>query len=113
MNGRFNPRDLLESIIEPNKEISDQYGQVMITKKDGDVIVGRVANLHEETINVQADMFDPNGFTNVKRGEIESITPSKVSPMPEGLLNTLTADEINDLMAFLLSGGDRQAKLFR
>ena len=43
---------------------------------------------------------------HVKRKRIQSIEPSKVSPMPEGLLNTLDEDEILDLAGFLLSGGD-------
>ena len=42
--------------------------------------------------------------------DIESIENSKVSPMPEGLLNTLQKDEILDLLAYLLSGGQTTAK---
>ena len=113
VNGRFSPRDLLESIIEPNKEISDQYGQIIIEKKDGDLVVGRVANLHEENLSIMTDMFDPNGFTAVKRADIVSIRPSTVSPMPEGLLNTVKEDEILDLVAFLLSAGDLKNKMFK
>jgi hypothetical protein len=48
----------------------------------------------------------------VKRADIESIEPSKVSMMPEGLLNYFKEDEIEDLVAFLLSRGDRKAKMF-
>lgn len=103
--GRFSPRDLLESIVEPSKEISDQYGQVLISLKDGNTVIGRVANLNNDTLMMMTDMFDPNGFTNVKRQDIESIEPSKVSPMPEGLLNTLKQDEVLDLLAYLLSRG--------
>jgi putative heme-binding domain-containing protein len=103
--GRFSPHDLLESVIEPSKEISDQYGQVVITKKDGDTVIGRVANLNGDSIAMMTDMFDPNGFNNVKRQDIVSIEKSKVSPMPEGLLNTLTQDEVLDLLAYLLSRG--------
>ena len=108
--GRFSPKDLLESILDPNKEISDQYGQVVISKKDGTTVVGRVANLNGDGIMMMTDMFDPNSFTNVDRKDIESIENSKVSPMPEGLLNTLQKDEILDLLAYLLSGGKTTAK---
>ena len=113
VNGRFSPRDLLESIIEPNKEISDQYGQIIIDRKDGDQLVGRVANLNDETLMIMTDMFDPNGFTNVKRPDILSIRPSTVSPMPEGLLNTVKEAEILDLVAFMLSAGDPKHKMFK
>jgi putative heme-binding domain-containing protein len=110
--GRFSARDVLESIIEPSKEISDQYGAIVIKKKDGDVVVGRVGNLNGDNLLVLENMFAPNDFTNVKRTDVESIEPSKVSMMPEGLLNYFKEDEILDMMAFLLSRGDRNAKMF-
>lgn len=110
--GRFSIRDLLESIIEPSKEISDQYGAVMIRKKDGDTVVGRVGNLNGDNLMVLENMFAPNDFTNVKREQIESIEPSKVSMMPEGLLNYYKEDEIQDLVAYLMSRGDRKNKMF-
>jgi putative heme-binding domain-containing protein len=113
VSGRFSPRDLLESIIEPSKEVSDQYAPIVVTKKDGDTVIGRVANLNDDSLSLMTDMFDPNGFTNVKRSDITSIEPSKVSPMPEGLLNTLKEDEVLDLLAFVLSRGDARARAFQ
>src|SRR5204862_4935521 len=44
--GRFSPRDLLESVIDPSKEISDQYGAVEIRTHSGRLVVGRIVNLH-------------------------------------------------------------------
>ncbi|HAB15348.1 MAG TPA: c-type cytochrome [Verrucomicrobiota bacterium] len=111
--GRFNPRDLLESVVDPNKEISDQYQAILVTKNDGETVIGRVANLNDDSIMIATDMTDPNAFADVKRKDVKSIEPSKVSPMPEGLLNTLKEDEILDLLAFLLSQGDRSSKYFR
>jgi putative heme-binding domain-containing protein len=111
--GRFSVRDLLESIVEPSKAISDQYGAIVIRKKNGDVVTGRVGNLNGDDLMVIENMFAPNDFTNVKRQEIESMEPSRVSMMPEGLMNSLKEDEIQDLVAFLLSRGDRNSKLFQ
>ena len=45
--------------------------------------------------------------------EIELMEPSKVSVMPAGLLNTLQEDEIQDLLAYLLSGGDSQYRAYQ
>ena len=42
-----------------------------------------------------------------------NIEPSKISPMPTGLLNLLTKDEILDLAAYVLSGGNPRHDLFR
>jgi hypothetical protein len=57
-------------------------------------------------------MLNPNGIANVKRNDIDTMKPSKLSMMPTGLLDTLKEDEILDLMAYLLSRGDRKAALF-
>jgi hypothetical protein len=38
--------------------------------------------------------------------------PSKVSLMPPGLLNILSKDEIYDLLAYVLSGGDPKNAMF-
>jgi putative heme-binding domain-containing protein len=106
--GRFSVHDLLESIVEPSKVISDQYQAITIATKDGRVINGRVGNLNTSNVNVIEDMFDPGRMTNVRRADIEDMKPSTTSMMPEGLLDTLTSEEIQDLMAYLLSHGDSQ-----
>lgn len=111
--GRFSTRDLLESIVEPSKEVSDQYAPIIVTRNDGETVIGRVANMNDDTLMLATDMTDPGGFTNIKRTDIKSIEASKLSPMPEGLLNTLKEDEILDLTAFLLSRGDRNNRMFR
>jgi len=110
--GRFSARDVLESIIEPSKAISDQYGMIVVFKKNGDSVTGRVANLNGENLNLAENMLAPGDFTNVKRGDIDRIEPSKISPMPEGLLNSLSHDEVLDLVAFLMSRGDPKSKMF-
>src|SRR5204862_3564477 len=64
-SGRFNVRDLLESIIEPNKEISDQYAAVRIELTDGRTVTGRIVNLNGDSFSVMTDMLDPNALTGV------------------------------------------------
>lgn len=110
VSGRFNVRDLLESIVEPNKVISDQYAAVSIATKDGRVVTGRVGNLSGDSLSVIEDMFDPGHTTNIRRADIEEMKPSAASPMPAGLLNSLTEGEIQDLVGFLLARGDSQNK---
>ena len=113
LSGRFSPRDILESIVDPNKQISDQYGSVQILTTDGKIVAGRIVNLAGDTVRVQTNMLAPSSLPAVDRKLIEEIVPSKVSMMPAGLLNTLTKTEILDLMAYLLSRGDPQHKMFQ
>lgn len=111
--GRFGARDLLESMIEPSKVISDQYGAIVVITTDGKQIAGRVVNLNGDNMQINTDMLDPNKLVGVNRNLVESIEPSKISMMPEGLLDTLSRDEVLDLVAYLYSRGDRNHKMFR
>lgn len=111
--GRFSTRDLLEHVLDPNKEISDQYAAVEIDTLDGKKVVGRIINLNGENLMVNVNMLDPNGIVTVNRRNIDEMKPSKLSMMPAGLMDTLTEDEATDLMAYLLSRGDRASASFR
>lgn len=112
LSGRFSSRDILESVMEPSKQISDQYGSVQIVTLDGKVINGRIVNLAGDAFRVQTDMLRPGKLTSVDRKQIDEILESKVSMMPAGLLNTLNKEEVLDLMAYLLSRGDRSNAMF-
>jgi hypothetical protein len=61
---------------------------------------------------VNTDMLNPNGQVTVSRKNIDLMKPSKLSMMPAGLLDTLKEEEILDLMAYLLSRGDRKHAMF-
>jgi putative heme-binding domain-containing protein len=111
--GRFDARAILESVLEPSKVISDQYAAVHIVTLDGKVIIGRIMNLHKDNFSVNTNMLDPNAVESVDRREIEEMGPAKTSMMPQGLLNTLNREEVLDLMAFLLSRGDRNNPMFK
>ena len=100
---RFGTRDLLETIIDPNKAISDQYQATIFQMEDGRLITGRVVNLNGDQYWVQPDMIKPNQLERLKVAEIEEMKPSEVSVMPAGLLDNLTRDEILDLVAYLKS----------
>jgi putative heme-binding domain-containing protein len=110
--GRFSPRDLLEAIILPSKTISDLYASIVITLNSGDTLTGRIIYLGTDTAQVNTDMLNPGETTTVKRKDIKSIETSKISPMPSGLLSLLSEDEIMDLLAYVLSGGDPANRMF-
>src|SRR5262249_26369056 len=76
---RFNVRDLLESILDPSKEISDQYAAVVMTMTNGRVMTGRIVNHQGDNISVMTDMLNPNGLVPVNARMVESTVPSKVS----------------------------------
>jgi len=111
--GRFNPRDLLESVLEPSKEISDQYAAIEIRTTDERIVIGRIVNLNGDSVMVNTDMMNPGSTVNVDRKNIASMKQSKISMMSAGLLDTFKEDEILDLMAYMLSRGDRTNTMFK
>ncbi len=113
VSGRFNSRDLLESIIDPSKTVSDQYAATIFELEDGGQVSGRIVNLSGDVYSVNTDMLDPNLLRRINRNDIAKMTPSKTSIMPAGLLDILKEDEILDLMAYLLSRGDRNHAMFK
>lgn len=110
--GKFSPHDFLEQIIEPNKEISDQYGSMTFTMKDGSIIVGRIANLKGDDYRIITNLFAPGEMTIIDSKKVKSVEPSKISMMPPGLLNTLSDEDILDLTAYVLSAGDPKHHMF-
>ncbi len=112
VGGRFGAPDIMRSVIEPNHTISDQYQQ-MVFETNGRMIVGRVSNISNDEIMVSTNMLDPKKTESIPRGELDDQYPSDVSMMPSGLLNTLTAEEILDLTAFLRAGGKADHEFFR
>ncbi len=111
--GRYTPHDLLDQILNPSKEINEQFVPIVVTKTNGEQVMGTVVNLNGEATTLNTDPSDPNQRVNIKRSDIRSIEPSKVSPMPPMLLSMLKKEEILDLLAYVLSGGDAKHRAFQ
>ncbi len=108
---KFPLPDLLDNIFTPSKVISDQYGSHTVLTTDGVVLNGRVVEINDE---LHVYLTDADATVKVlKKNEIEEMQVSKTSQMPLGLLDTLNEEELKDLMAYLLSGGDPRAKEYR
>ncbi len=102
ITSRFKKKDILDSILWPSKVISDQYQAEMIELKDGKVITGVLVRESAAAVLVRtAD--NPDKPVAVPKGQIATRAPSTISLMPEGLLDGLTAQQIADLLAFMLA----------
>lgn len=109
---RYTLRDLMENIIEPSKVISDQYDSHQIEKKDGGLVIGRIVSEENGDLMVMMNPFAPTTLTKVPAAEVKSTKTQPVSMMPPGLINTLNQDELLDLIAYILSGGNPQDARF-
>jgi putative heme-binding domain-containing protein len=109
---RFGPRDLLESILEPSKVISDQYQSSTFLTKTGSAVVGRAVGEQDDEVLISTSPFDASQVARVKKSEIQAVRPVLESTMPPALVNRLNEAELLDLLAFLLSGGNSQDRMF-
>ncbi|MCL4787675.1 MAG: c-type cytochrome [Verrucomicrobia bacterium] len=110
---KYSRRDILESLLEPSKVVSDQYQNFNIFKKDGDDVSGRIIDENAERIVVLPNMLAPETTIEVLLADIARREPSTVSPMPNGLLDNLTQEEILDLIAYMEAVGKPSAANFR
>ena len=110
--GRYSPHDLLDQIINPSNVINEQFAPIVVTKDNGEVLTGVVVNLSGDGVTLNTDLTNPDQRVNVDRKTVKSIELSKVSPMPPMLLAMLKKDEILDLLAYVLSGGNKENAMF-
>lgn len=104
LSGRFGVREIIESITEPSKVISDQYGTVNLTLKDGSIHLGRLVNEGPDLVQIQENLYIPSDVRDFARKEVAKMEASPISLMPPGLINTCHPEEVADLIAWLLSG---------
>lgn len=103
VGSKYSDRDLLESIIEPSKIVSDQYLDHTVILKDGDLFTGKLISESDKEVILEIDRV-AGIQEDFPRANIELLQPSTLSPMPAGLVNVLARDEILDLLAYLRSG---------
>jgi putative heme-binding domain-containing protein len=84
----------------PSQVISDQFASQTVVTKDGKSYSGLVAPSGDGSLIVLQLSGEK---ATVPQDEVEETSRNKISAMPEGLLNTLSLEEIADLFAFLTS----------
>ena len=104
---------ILQSILEPSATINGRFFHTRFTLKNGEVVTGSVVETAGKKILVAPVMMNPFVTVEIAAADVKAEEPSAVSPMPSGLLNEFTKEEIVELMAFLDAGGDRNAPVYR
>ncbi|MGE3821037.1 MAG: hypothetical protein AB7I30_16615, partial [Isosphaeraceae bacterium] len=93
---------LIESILDPNKEVAPQFTTWNVALRDGRIVQG--TRLGESLEGIEYG--DANGqVVVVKPEEVEEARPVRDSLMPEGLHRLMTEQEFRDLLAYLELAG--------
>jgi putative heme-binding domain-containing protein len=112
LGARTAPADVLMSIVQPSAVLSDQYANSVIGRVDGGKTIGRILNEEGDKLELAVNPFDPSVTISLNRSDILSIDRDATSPMPVGLLNSLNAQEVADLLAYLVSGGNAKDAMY-
>ncbi len=112
VSARFGRRDLLDHILNPSKVIDEKYRFLTVTRADGGTVTGALEAEDDERLVLRPNPLAPEtveiGLSSIRKRE-----EAGASPMPAGLLNSLRAEQILDLLAFLEAGGDPQKANFQ
>ncbi|MFM9966299.1 MAG: PVC-type heme-binding CxxCH protein [Planctomycetaceae bacterium] len=90
---------LLENILDPSATVAADFRMSVFAMKDGRVINGVTVEQSEKTLTVQTQ----TDRVTIQRADIEEQKVSTLSLMPDGLFQTLTEDQVRDLIGYLMS----------
>jgi putative heme-binding domain-containing protein len=100
---RFKGSKLLQQIVKPSSEIHKEFKTQMILVDDGRLLTGLVIEETNDQIRLLPNLLKPEKIETIRKPSIEERITADVSTMPVGLLDTYTAEEILDLVAFIQS----------
>jgi putative heme-binding domain-containing protein len=99
VSARFNRRDLLDHILNPSKFIDEKFRYVTVKTSDGKTITGSLESEDDERVVLRTNPLAPDK-SEIAKAMIKERSVSEISPMPPGLLNSLKAEQILDLLAW-------------
>ena len=81
---------------------------------DGKLHSGVVVFEDDKVLRLSANPLEKDvQVVEIDQQDIDEREESKVSIMPDGLLNTMTRNEILDLLAYIISGANPEHPAFR
>ncbi len=89
---------LLENIVDPSSVVGKDYRMTTVLTSDGRTLGGLVVSKNEKTLVLQTQTDQET----LPLDEIEELRETSLSPMPEGMLDKLSAQEVRDLIAYLM-----------
>jgi putative heme-binding domain-containing protein len=110
---RFSPKDILNATINPSETISDQYHATVLELKAGGSIVGKLNDEDDINYYISQNPFAPNDIKAIAKNTVVLKKNAEVSIMMPGLINRLNEEELKDLMAYLISGGNADHAVYK
>jgi putative membrane-bound dehydrogenase-like protein len=89
---------LLQSILDPSREIQPRFTQYIVTTRDGRILDGLIVSESPGTITLRSSNAED---VTILRRNVVDIRTSSVSLMPEGLEQAMNRQDLADVIAFL------------
>jgi len=104
---------LLQELLEPSRIVAEEFKPIDVITTDGLQYHGMLVNQDETVVRVRPLPPAPQDIKEIRRTEIDELSRSNLSPMPEGLLDVLSLEEILDLMALLEFSANPKSPAFQ
>ncbi|MGZ0169379.1 MAG: PVC-type heme-binding CxxCH protein [Planctomycetales bacterium] len=106
---------VLKSIIDPSKEIDKKFQGWVVVTDAGKQFTGMKVAEDDKSVTL---MPNPLGIENcepivIAKDEIDIMQPSPISLMPAKLLNTMSLEEVLDLIAYIDAKGNPDHAVFK
>jgi putative heme-binding domain-containing protein len=105
--------DILHDLLEPSLRINEKYQAYVFETESGKVLTGLVVEETPEAVKVLENPLVKSQPVVLKKSDIAERRKSPTSIMPRGLLDTLTREEVLDLVAYIAARGDPRHPLFQ
>ena len=96
--GALGVEALLRNILTPNAAMEPGYRAFRVELKDGDVLDGILVSQDKDAIILRRPNLDD---TRIAQKDVRRASFTKMSIMPEGLLDPLKPEDVADLFAYL------------
>jgi cytochrome c oxidase cbb3-type subunit III len=98
LGGEHTLSEIRESILKPNESVQRRYKSITVVTQSGERITGTLRNRD----NFSLQMMDPQGnFRFFLTRELREIIPQERSLMPDHYGTLLSAEELQNLLAYL------------
>jgi putative membrane-bound dehydrogenase-like protein len=92
---------ILPAIVDPSLAIREEYTAFNLTTHDDQAVTGLITEINAQSV-VVLDLA--GNKTTFGRTQVKEMKASHTSLMPEGLLDTMTEQQVRDLFAYFMSG---------
>ena len=102
IGSRLDTLGILHAIGEPSRDVPERWAAVRAVLTGGSLVEGRL--LREDADQIV--LLSPLGLERrIDRRQLEALEPTERSPMPDGLLDAMSLEELKDLLAYLRADG--------